>query len=68
MKAEDRDQVLAVVQQILQDNANNRLTLSLVNGIIVTARGLVHVDLVDMPTNTVVPPGPYNSMTVEASQ
>ena len=44
MKAEDRDQVLAVVQQILQDNANNRLTLSLVNGIIVTARGLIHAE------------------------
>ena len=44
MKTEDRDQVLAVVQQILQDNANNRLTLSLVNGIIVTARGLLHAE------------------------
>lgn len=51
MKAEDRDQVLAVVQQILQDNANNRLTLSLVNGIIATARGLIHAEptMPDLP-------------------
>jgi hypothetical protein len=68
MKIEDREQMLSIVQQLLEDNANNRITLSLVQGIIATARGLVHVDLVDMPTNTVVPPGPYNSMTVEASQ
>ncbi len=46
MKIEEREQVLAVVQQLLQDNANNRLTLTLVNGIIVTARGLIHTDSV----------------------
>ena len=44
MKTEDRDQVLAVVQQLLEDNANNRITLSLVNGIVATARGLIHAD------------------------
>lgn len=44
MKAEDRDQVLAVVQQLLEDNANNRITLSLARGIVDTARGLIHAE------------------------
>jgi hypothetical protein len=39
MKIEDREQVLAIVQQLLEDNANNRITLSLAQGIIATARG-----------------------------
>lgn len=64
MKIEDREQVLSVVQQLLEDNANNRITLSLAQGIIATARGLVHVDIVDPPANTVVPPGPYKSIVV----
>jgi hypothetical protein len=37
MKIEDREQVLAIVQQLLEDNANNRITLSLAQGIIATA-------------------------------
>ena len=44
MKIEDREQVLAIVQQLLEDNANNRITLSLAHGIVATARGLLNVD------------------------
>ena len=44
MKIEDREQVLSVVQQLLEDNANNRITLSLAQGITATARGLLAVD------------------------
>ena len=44
MKIEDREQVLSIVQQLLEDNANNRITLSLAQGIIATARGLLNVD------------------------
>jgi len=44
MKIEDREQVLSVVQQLLEDNANNRITLSLAQGIIATARGLLNVE------------------------
>lgn len=44
MKIEDREQVLSIVQQLLEDNANNRITLSLVQGIIATARGLIHAE------------------------
>lgn len=44
MKIEDREQVLAIVQRLLEDNANNRITLSLSQGIIATARGLLNVD------------------------
>ncbi len=45
MKIEDREQVLSVVQQLLEDNANNRITLSLARGIVDTARGLIHIDV-----------------------
>ncbi len=44
MKIEDREQVLSIVQQLMEDNANNRITLSLVQGIIATARGLLNVE------------------------
>jgi hypothetical protein len=44
MKIEDREQVLSVVQQLLEDNANNRITLSLAQGIIATARGLLNAE------------------------
>ena len=44
MKLEDREQVLSVVRQLLEDNANNRITLSLMTGILSTARGLINVD------------------------
>ena len=44
MKIEDREQVLAIVQQLLEDNANNRITLSLAQGIIATARGLLNAE------------------------
>lgn len=44
MKIEDREQVLAIVQQLLEDNANNRITLSLAQGIVATARGLIHAE------------------------
>ena len=51
MKIEDREQVLSIVQQLLEDNANNRITLSLVQGIIATARGLIHAEptMPDLP-------------------
>jgi len=44
MKIEDREQVLSIVQQLMEDNANNRITLSLAQGIIATARGLLNVE------------------------
>ena len=44
MKIEDREQVLSIVQQLMEDNANNRITLSLVQGIVGTARGLLNVE------------------------
>lgn len=65
MKLEDREQVLFIVQQLLEDNANSRITLSLMNGILATARGLLNVE---PPTPTEIPPGPYKSVVVEASQ
>lgn len=49
MKIEDREQVLTIVQQLLEDNANNRITLSLARGIVDTARGLIHVDAPAQP-------------------
>lgn len=57
MKIEDREQVLSIVQQLLEDNANNRITLSLARGITETARGLLNVDPpTQMPTPEVFKP------------
>jgi len=63
MKIEDREQVLAIVQQLLEDNANNRITLSLSQGIIATARGLLNVE---PPTQPAPPPQLFETVVTEA--
>ena len=64
MKIEDREQVLAIVQQLLEDNANNRITLSLAQGIIGTARGLLNVD---PPAQPAPPPQLFETAVAEAA-
>jgi hypothetical protein len=64
MKIEDREQVLAIVQQLLEDNANNRITLSLAQGIIATARGLLNVD---PPAQPAPPPQLFENLAAEAA-
>ena len=64
MKIEDREQVLAIVQQLLEDNANNRITLSLAHGIVATARGLLNVD---PPAQPAPPPQLFETAVAEAA-
>ena len=64
MKIEDREQVLAIVQQLLEDNANNRITLRLAQGIIATARGLLNVHAAAQPAP---PPQVFETLAAEAA-
>jgi hypothetical protein len=52
------------VQQLLEDNANNRITLSLAQGIIATARGLLNVD---PPAQPAPPPQLFETAVAEAA-
>ena len=57
MTPQERDAVLQQFADILSDNAGNRITLSLVNGIITTLHGMIQVEVQKQPLKE-VPKGP----------
>lgn len=56
MTLDEKKEALQILISILQDNAGNRLTLSLVNGIVTTLDGLLPTQVT--PPAPVAQPGP----------